>query len=158
MAGVYGGQPRLNVFDGAGEVLNQFRPVVEADDEELVLGIGGLDELQDRFAGADQLRGHGAGEIEDDADGDRGVFAGKARYVLLAVVLEDLKIFLFQTGDQAVERIGDGDRDQHHVNVHANERAGMDFERRGAGFGSRFSPVGFARGCCGWWAAARGRG
>ena len=142
MVRVDGGQPRLNVFDGAGEVLNQLRPVVEADDEELVLGIGGLDELEDRFAGADQLGAHGAGEVENDADRNRGIFAGKARDFLLAVVLEDLKVFLFQASNQAVERIGDGNRNQHHVNVHADERAGMDLERRGAGFGSRFSPLG----------------
>ena len=142
------GQPSLNVFDRTGEVLNQLRPVVEADDEELVLGIGGLDELQNRFARADQLGSHGAGEIEDDADGDRGVFAGKARDLLLAVVLIDLKVFLFQAGDQAVERIGDGDRHQHHVDIHADERTGMDLERRSAGFGGRFSPAGLVRRSC----------
>ena len=121
MAGMNRGQPRLNVVDGAGEVLNQLRPVVESDDEELVLGIGGFDELQDCFACADQLGSHGAGEVEDDADGDRGILTGETGDLLLAVVFVDLEIFFFQTRDQAVQGVGDGDRDQHHIHVHADE-------------------------------------
>ncbi len=37
MAAVHGGQAGLDVVDRVGEVLDQLRPVVEADDEELVL-------------------------------------------------------------------------------------------------------------------------
>ena len=54
MAAAHGGQAGLDVFDGAGEVFDQLRPVVEADDEEFVFGVGGLDELEDGLAGADR--------------------------------------------------------------------------------------------------------
>ena len=76
-----------------------------------------------------ELGGHGAGEVEDDADRDRRVFAGKGGDLLLAVALVDLEVFLFEAGDQAVHGVGDGDRDEHHVDIHADKRAG-------AGFGS----------------------
>ena len=55
MAAAHRGQAGLDVFDRAGEVLDQLGAVVEADDEELILRIGGLDELQDRLLGAISL-------------------------------------------------------------------------------------------------------
>ena len=120
VAASHRGQPGLDIFNRIGEVFNQFRPVVEADHEKLILGIGGLDELQYRLAGADQLRSHGTGKIEDDSDRNRRVLAGEADDLLAAVVFENLKVFLLQAGDQAVHGIGHGHRDQHHVHVHAD--------------------------------------
>ena len=108
----------------SGEVLDQLGPVVEADDEELILRVGGLDELQNRLPGANQLGGHGAGEVEDDADRNRRIFAGKGGDFLLSAVLEDLEVFLLEAGYQAVHGIGDRDRHQHHVHIHADEAPG----------------------------------
>ena len=65
----------------------------------------------------------------------------------------DLKVFLFEAGYQPVHGIGDGDGNQHHVDVHPDERAGMDLERAGAGVGRRFSSGGCARG----WSCGCGR-
>ena len=138
MAAAHGGKARLNIFNGTGEVFNQLRPVVEADDEEFVLGIGGLDELQDRFAGADKLGGHGAGEIKDNSDGNRSILTGKGGDLLLGAVFKDLEIFLFEAGDKAVHGIGDCDGNEHHVHVHSNSFTGTDLKRTCAADGGRF--------------------
>ena len=97
-------------------------------------------------AGADQLRAHGAGEVEDDADRDRRIFAGEGADLLLAVVLEDLEVLLFEAGDQPVHGIGDRDRNQHHVHVHADAGAGMELQGAGAGCGRRLGSGGRSRG------------
>ncbi len=55
MPGAHRGQPRLDLIHRVGKVLNQFRPVVEPNDKKLVLRIGRLDELQNRFSRANQL-------------------------------------------------------------------------------------------------------
>ena len=49
--------------------------VVELHQEELVLGIRGLEELRDRLARFLQLAAHAAAAIEDDADRKRRVLA-----------------------------------------------------------------------------------
>src|SRR6185437_16415270 len=104
-----GGEAGLDVLGGTGEVLDQLGAVVEPDDKELVLGIGRFDELQDGFLGPDQLGGHGAGKIEDDANGDGCVFGGEGFDPLLAVILKDFEIFLLEAGDEAVHGVRNGD-------------------------------------------------
>ena len=96
-------------------------------------GIGRLDELQNRFPGPNQLGRHGAGKVKDDSDGDRGVLGREGANLLLLVVLVDLKIFLFETGHQAVHGVGHRYRNQNQVHVHADERAGTNLQRVGAG-------------------------
>jgi len=144
MAGADGGEAGFDLVDGAGEVFNELGTVVEADDEELVLGVGGLHELEDGVAGADELGGHGAGEIHDDADGDGGVFAGESLDFLLGVVFVDEKVVLLEAGDEAVHGIGDGDGDEDEVDVHADQGAGADFGGVGAGEGGGLSAGGRA--------------
>jgi hypothetical protein len=128
VAGADGLQAGFDVVDGAGEIFDELGAVVEADDEELILGVGGFHELEDGVAGADELGGHGAGEVHDDADGDGGVFAGEGFELLLGVVFVDEKVVLLEAGDEAVHGVGDGDGDEDEVDVHADAGAGAGFE------------------------------
>jgi hypothetical protein len=141
MARVHRGQPRLDVVDGAREIFNELRAVVESDDKELVLRICRLDELQDRLASSHQLGRHGAGKVENDADRNGGVLAGKATDLLFAAVFIDLEVVLLKAGDQPVHGIGDGDRHQHHIHIHADKRTGMQPEGAFAGFRSCFGSL-----------------
>ena len=99
---------------------DQFRPVVELNQEKLVLGIGGFEELRRGQTRLLQFGAHAAAGIEDEADRERRIFAGEGRDLLLSLFFEELEVFFFQAGDEAVQRIGDGDVDQNEVRVDAD--------------------------------------
>ena len=122
-----------------GERLDQLGRVVELHQEELVLGVGGLEELRHRLARFFQLAAHAAAAIEDHAHRKRRVLARKLRDLLLLLVLEDLEVLLFQPGDEAVHGVGDGHRNQHQRAVHADVGLGSDLGfGRGLGRGARW--------------------
>ena len=83
---------------------------------------------------------HGTGGVEDEADGEGSIFTGESRDLLFGFVLEELEVFGFEAGDEAVERVGDGDVDEDEVRVDANG-GGAGGERIGligrAGFAAR---------------------
>ena len=117
------GQPVLNLFQVRGEGHHQLRPVVELNQEEFVLGIGGLEELRHRLARFVQLAAHAAAGIEDEPDRKRRVFARELRDLLLALVFEHAEVFLLQARDEAVQRIGHRHRNQHQRGVDADVAA-----------------------------------
>ena len=73
------GQAVLDLLQVVGERLHQVGAVVELHQEELVLGIGGLEELRHRLPRFFQLVPHAAAAIENHAHRKRRVFAGKLR-------------------------------------------------------------------------------
>src|SRR5271157_305486 len=120
----------------AGEGLHQVGRIVELHQEELVFGIGGLQELGDSLAGLGELLAHAARTIEQNANGKGGVFAGKLRNDLRLLVLKDLEILLFEACDKAVQGIGDGDRNEDDVDVRTDVAFGQDL-LFGCGLGAR---------------------
>ena len=99
------GEASFDVIGGGSVVGDEFGTVVEADYEEFVQGVGSFHELEDGAAGTDDLVAHTAAEIEDDADGDRGVVTGKGADVLGVIVFEDDEVLLFEAGDEPIHGI-----------------------------------------------------
>src|SRR5208337_1987853 len=122
-------EPALNVIHRTGEIGNFLRLVGEGDHEELVLRVGRLEELNHRFAGALDLAAHAAAHVEDHSNRNRSVFAGEGLDLLLILAFEKVEILAIQTGYQPVQRIGDGDRHQHHVHIYF-VGFGVGLERR----------------------------
>src|SRR5262249_39814451 len=81
-------EPVLNFFQVGGEVLHQVGGIVELDQEKLVFRIRRLEELGDRLARLFQLVAHAAAAIENDADRERRILAGKRDDFLLFFVFE----------------------------------------------------------------------
>ena len=72
--------------------------------------------------------------------------------LLQAVVFVDEEVFLFEAGDQAIHGVGDGDRDQHQIDIQGETRAGSEFQAVGSGCGRSFGSGGCSgsrRGGCG---------
>ena len=125
-------QASLNVFDRTGEIGDLFGLVGEGDHEEFVLRIRGLEELDDRFAGALDLAAHAAAHVEDDANRDWGVFAGESLDLLLVLAFERLKLSRSRPVTSRF-KVGDGDRHQDQVDSDF-VRLGVRLER-GVDFG-----------------------
>ena len=143
----------FDIFDGTSEVFNELGAVVEADDKEFILRIGGLHELDDGVPGSDEFGGHGAGEVHDDADGDGGIFRGEGTDFLHRVVFVDEEVVLFESRNQSVHGVGDGHGDEDKVYVSPDTFAGADLEGIGAADGGCFGTCGCAcgRGGCSAW-------
>src|SRR5260221_616589 len=62
------------VLDAIRKGAGEFGALVEADQEEFILRIGGLEKLQRRFSSLPNFVGHAPAEIEYDADRDGYVF------------------------------------------------------------------------------------
>ena len=124
------GHARLKIFDAIGERAGEFGAFIKADQEELVLGVGGLKELERGFASFVDLIGHAAGEIEDDADGNGDIFSGEADDLLFDVVFEDAEIIRFESSYKAIVGICDGDVDEGEVHIGTNHLARMNFDGR----------------------------
>src|SRR4029077_10312905 len=69
------GQVVLDFLQVTGERLDQGSGIVELYQEELVLGIGELEELRHGLAGLIELAAHASAAIEDHAYRKRRVFA-----------------------------------------------------------------------------------
>ena len=135
----------LQLLDAVGENAGELGALVEADQEEFILWVGGLEELDGGFAGLGNLVGHAAAEVEDDADGNGHVLGGEMDNLLLDVVLEDAEIFGVQTGDQAAVGIGDSDVDQSQVHVNLQSPSGLEGDPRSVSLGVVWS-LGAGRG------------
>src|ERR1051325_1852745 len=91
------------------ELSQQIGALIEADQEEIVVGGAGFDEGIERVTGAAELALHAAGDIEDDADADGRVFVIEEENILLDLVLENLKVLLVKTRHQTIVKIRDRD-------------------------------------------------
>jgi hypothetical protein len=65
------------------------------------------------------------------------------------------KVFLLQARHQPVHGIGHRDRNQHHIHIHADARAGMNLQRIGPVSAGASAPLGFRWTAWRWSAAAR---
>jgi hypothetical protein len=102
-------QLALDVFHGLREIGDFFGSIREGDHEELVLRVRGLEEFLDGLARFIDFAAHAAADVENDTDGDWGILAGEILDLLRVVALEDGKILAVKTGDESVQRIGNGD-------------------------------------------------
>ena len=93
----------MNLFGRPGERHHELGTVVELNQKELVLGVGGLEELGRRQAGFVQFFAHGTAGVEDQPNGKRSVKAGEISDFLLDFVFEETKVFLFHPGDELVQ-------------------------------------------------------
>ena len=122
-------QLTLDIFDGRGEVRHLLRLVRESNHEEFILRIGGLEEFDDCLPGALNLTAHAAAHVEDHANRNRSILAGKCADFLRFLILVYLEIFLVESGYQAIHRIGNGDRHQHQADIDLHG-LGVGFQRR----------------------------
>ena len=129
MPGLYGEQARFDVVDVGGEIGDQLGPVVETDDEELILRIGGAQKFQNRVSGTVDLVGHTAAQIKDDPNRDRRILGREALELLQSIVFVDEKVLLLQAGNQAIKWVGDGNRHQHQVYVDPHALVGPCAQR-----------------------------
>src|SRR5450755_427860 len=130
------GKTVLDFLEAGCKFDRQVGAVAEFHQEKLIVGISRLEELSHRLARFFQFVSHAAAAIENDADRQGSVFTRELHNLLLGFILEETEIFLFQACDEPVQRIGDGDRNQHQRGVHANVALGQ--HRTGSGrFGAR---------------------
>src|SRR5436190_7563608 len=92
------------------ELCQQIRALVEADQEEVVITVTGLDERSQCVSRAVKLAFHTAGHIEDDSQANRYVIIAEVRDFLFDLVLEYLEVVLIKSGYQSVVRVGNRDR------------------------------------------------
>ena len=92
----------LNIIYRTGEVGEFLRLIGEGDHEELVLRIGGLEKLDHCLAGAVDLAAHAPAHVEDHADRNRRVLAGKRLDFLQVFAFENVEVIAIQAGDQPV--------------------------------------------------------
>src|SRR5579862_4808117 len=114
------GEAGFDLIDRRGKVLDQLGTIVEADDEEFILRIGGFHELQDGISGANHLVVHAAAQVEDYPDRYWRVFSRKRLDGLEMVVLVDEEVLFFESGHKAIHRISNGQRHQHQVHIDAD--------------------------------------
>src|SRR5450755_8055 len=122
-------QLALDVFDGGREVGEHLWLFGKGDKEELIFGIGGLEEFHDRIARFIDLVGHRTADIEDHAQRYGSVLAGKVLDLLRLATVAEEKIVLLQPGHEPVHGVGDGHWHQYQVNVFA-DGLGVGFKRR----------------------------
>ena len=132
-------QAVLDFFGIGGKRMDQFRLVVELNEEKLVVGIGGFEELGGGEARLLKLGAHGAGSVENQADGERGVLAGERRDALFGLFFEEFEVLGFQAGDEAVKRVSHGDVDENEIRIDADGgiAAGGRVGIFGCGFAAR---------------------
>src|SRR5258707_3967830 len=95
-------EPALDVIHRTGEIGNLLRLIGEGNHEELVLRVGGLEELDNRLAGALDLAAHAAAHITDHADRNRSVFAGERLDLLPVLAFEKVKVLAVKAGYKTV--------------------------------------------------------
>jgi len=102
------GKTFAQLIDVGGEILVQEGLVGEVDDEGFVFGIGGADEVEGGGVDGGALVAHGAGVIDQDAEGDGDVGVGERDDVLQGVVFEDVEIALGEVLDEVAVLIDHG--------------------------------------------------
>src|SRR5215470_7795872 len=132
----------LEILNAVGECAGELGAFIKTDQEELILGIGGLEELESGLASLVDLVGHAATEVEDDTNRDGDIFGGKGDDLLLDVVFEDAEIVGFESSYQAIVGVGDCDVDEREVDIGTDDFARLDLHGRSvarhiaSGFGS----------------------
>lgn len=106
-----------------GEGARELSVLVESNQKEFVLWIGGLEKLNRSLFGFTDFVRHAAAQIEDDSDGNRNVLGREGDNLLLDVVFEDPEIVWLETCDEAVIRIGDGDVNKCQLHVQMDRLA-----------------------------------
>src|ERR1700741_803048 len=120
----------LQVFDAVGEGAGQFGAFIEADEEKLILRVGGLEELDRCLARFINFVGHAATEIENNAYRNGDIFRRKADNFLLRVVFKNAEVVRIEAGNETVERVGNGDIHQSKVDVRADHLTRFNGYRR----------------------------
>src|ERR1019366_5164179 len=95
-------EPALNVVHRTGEIGDLLRLIGEGDHEELVLRVGGFEELDHRLAGALDLAAHAAAHVKNHADRNRSVFAGESLDLLLVFAFEKVEVLAVEAGYKPV--------------------------------------------------------
>ena len=101
-AGLDVAQPLAQLVHIGGEILVDEGLVGKVHHEGLVLGVGGLDQVEGALVHRGALAAHGAGVVHHQRNGDRKVGVLEADERLPDAVLEDLEVFLLQVRDHAV--------------------------------------------------------
>lgn len=152
------------LFDAGGEVLIDVGFVGKVDDEGFVLGIGGLNEIERGFVDGGTLLIHGAGVVDDDADGDRHVFMLEADEGLRLAVFEDAEVFFLEVVNDAALAVDDGDVECDLFDILLEEKtgAGADSLLRGGSWRrcgvGRTNGIDVGRRRCGGWCGGSWRG
>src|SRR5262245_11494908 len=97
-----------------GELGQQVGALIEPDQEEVVVAVGGLDEGLQRVPGAVELAFHATRNVEDDAQVDRRVVIAEEGDLLLDLVFINLEVLSVQSGHQSVISVGNRDRQRDH--------------------------------------------
>jgi hypothetical protein len=126
------------LIDVGGEVLVEEGFVREVDDEGFVLRVGGADEIEGGGVDGCALVAHGAGVVDEDAEGDGDVGVGEGDDGLKSVVFEDVEVGLLEVEDEVAILIDDGAGKNDFVDV-AGEGVdallALDFLVAGVGMG-----------------------
>ena len=107
------------------EVVQEAAALVEADDEELVLRVVGLEKADHRLARKPEVLLHAPARVQQHAGADRGGFLVEVRQGLLHRILEHAKVLLRQVVDETVGSIRDRHLDEHGVDADPERRAGV---------------------------------
>jgi len=102
----------------------QTRARAEFHQEKLVLRVGEAQKLADSLAGLLQFTVHALTGIEYDANGERGILAGKFHNLLFRLVVEDAECAAVQSENCVVSCIRHVDRNQNQVTFGPEIRAG----------------------------------
>jgi len=123
-------QAALQVFHAlVKELVNSARSL-KLTRKELILGIGGLEELNGRFARLADFVGHAAAEIKDHADGDGHIFGGEGTTSCSMLSSNTRKLSVSRPVTQAVVGVGDGDVDEREVDIEMDRSAGLERSAR----------------------------
>ena len=103
--------------DAGGEILVEEGFVGEVDDEGLVLRIGGADQVESCGIDGGTLVAHGAGVIDEEADGDGDIGVVEGDDGLGDVVFPDLEVGFGEVLDEVAVLIDDGAGEEDFIDV-----------------------------------------
>ena len=116
-AGFDVGEALAQLVDVGGEVLIEEGLVGKVDDEGFVLGIGGAHEVESSGVDGGALVAHGAGVINENAEGNGHVRVGEGNDVLEDVVFVDVEIALLEVLDEVAVVVDNGAVEDDFVDV-----------------------------------------
>ncbi len=83
----------------------KFGGVAELHEKRFVVGVHGLQELSDGCLRSPKLIVHAAALVEDQANRERRILAGKVRHGLFHAVFQKMEIFFLKPQNEAIQRI-----------------------------------------------------
>jgi len=113
------GEALTKLVNVGGEVLIEEGFVGEIDDEGFVAGVGGAHEVEGGGVDGGSLVAHGAGIIDEDAEGDGDVGVGEGDDGLEGVVLEDVEVALLEILGEVAVLIDDGAGEEDLIDIAA---------------------------------------